>query len=273
MAPGTSDRSLGPAIPSAPARARTMIPAITAAFVAGLIGSPHCIGMCGSFALACGGRVSQTAAWHGGKTLTYASLGALAGLLGDAVPGPSWIATVLSAALVVWFAAGLAGLTPEPTLRIPGLTRLATRAAMRGDLGSRFVFGMATGLLPCGLVYATLGISVASGTPWSAPRPWRSFGAGHHAGAGRLRSRPAPPGRRAPVDPEGPGRLRPRRRPVGGRSAPGDEAGDGTRTCKRHHVPSRFRIGSSTTRPLNRPLGAAFAGHSLALGLRGGRRA
>jgi hypothetical protein len=155
-----------------------MIEAISAALLAGLIGSPHCVGMCGSFALACGGRVSHTAAWHAGKILTYASLGALAGLLGDVIPGPSWVATAVSAALVVWFAAGLAGLTPEPALRIPGLTRLATRAAARGDLGSRFLFGMANGLLPCGLVYAALGISVASGDVATGAAAMAAFGLG-----------------------------------------------------------------------------------------------
>lgn len=155
-----------------------MIEAISAALLAGLIGSPHCVAMCGSFALACGGRVSHTAAWHAGKLLTYALLGALAGLLGDVIPGPSWVATVVSAALVVWFAAGLAGLTPEPALRIPGLTRLATRAAKRGDLGSRFLFGMANGLLPCGLVYATLGIAVASGDPLTGAAAMAAFGLG-----------------------------------------------------------------------------------------------
>lgn len=155
-----------------------MIPAITAAALAGLVGSPHCIGMCGSFALACGGRVSHTTAWHAGKILTYALLGLLAGMVGHLVPGPRWVATVVSSALVIWFAAGLAGLVPEPTLRIPGLTRLATRAATRGDLGSRFLFGMATGLLPCGLVYATLGIAVASGSGLTGFLAMAAFGLG-----------------------------------------------------------------------------------------------
>ena len=155
-----------------------MIPAISAAALAGLVGSPHCIGMCGSFALACGGRVAHTAAWHAGKILTYALLGSLAGLLGHSVPGPTWIATIVSAALVVWFAAGLAGVVPEPALRIPGLTRLATRAARRDDLASRFAFGMANGLLPCGLVYATLGIAVASGDPYVGAASMAAFGLG-----------------------------------------------------------------------------------------------
>jgi hypothetical protein len=155
-----------------------MISAISAALLAGLVGSPHCIGMCGSFALACGGRASHTFAWHAGKILTYALLGALAGFAGDLVPGPTWVASVVSAALVIWFAAGLAGLVPEPALRIPGLTQLATRAATRGDLGSRFLFGMATGLLPCGLVYATLGIAVASGSALTGALAMTAFGLG-----------------------------------------------------------------------------------------------
>ena len=153
-----------------------MIPAISAAALAGLVGSPHCIGMCGSFALACGGRVSHTLAWHAGKILTYALLGSLAGLVGHSVPGPTWVATIVSAALVVWFAAGLAGVVPEPALRIPGLTRLATGAARRDDLASRFAFGMANGLLPCGLVYATLGIAVASGDPYVGAASMAAFG-------------------------------------------------------------------------------------------------
>jgi sulfite exporter TauE/SafE len=134
--------------------------------------------MCGSFALACGGRLDHTIAWHAGKVSTYTLLGALAGLIGHSVPGPTWVATMVSAALVIWFAAGLAGIVPEPALRIPGLTRLATRAATRGDLASRFVFGMANGLLPCGLVYAALGIAVASRDPVTGAAAMAAFGLG-----------------------------------------------------------------------------------------------
>ncbi|MFQ5536881.1 MAG: sulfite exporter TauE/SafE family protein [Gemmatimonadota bacterium] len=155
-----------------------MLEAITAAALAGFLGSPHCVGMCGSFALACGGRFDQTAAWHLGKISTYAILGALAGLGGGAIPGPTWIATVLSAGLVVWFAAALGGWVPEPAVRIPGLTTLATRAARKGDLLSRFLFGMANGLLPCGLVYATLGIAVASANPLAGALAMAAFGLG-----------------------------------------------------------------------------------------------
>lgn len=156
----------------------SMLQTLTAAFLAGLVGSPHCIGMCGSFALACGGRVSQSAAWHTGKLLSYAFLGALAGWAGDVVPGPAWVAPVVSGALIIWFAAALAGLVPEPTLHVPGLKTLATRAAARGDVASRFVFGIANGFLPCGLVYAALAISVASGSAFVGALAMVAFGLG-----------------------------------------------------------------------------------------------
>jgi len=146
--------------------------------MAGLLGSPHCVAMCGPFALACGGRVGSTVSWHSGKLLTYALLGALAGWLGDVIPGPNWAASVVSGALVVWFAAALAGWAPEPTVKVPGLTRLAARAAEREDFASRFTFGLANGLLPCGLVYATLGMSVASGRWWTGALVMTAFGLG-----------------------------------------------------------------------------------------------
>jgi len=155
-----------------------MLPAIAAAALAGLLGSPHCVGMCGPFALACGGRLGHGLAWHAGKTLTYATLGAIAGWTGHSVPGPAWVATAISAALVVWFAAALAGLAPEPALRVPGLSRLAGRAAQRDDLASRFLFGVANGTLPCGLVYAALGVAVASADPLTGCLAMAAFGLG-----------------------------------------------------------------------------------------------
>ena len=138
-------------------------PSLTATFLAGLVGSPHCIGMCGGFASACAGR-NAGLSWHAGRLSTYALMGAVAGFSGAVIPGPRWVAPVLSTVAIVWFSAALAGLVPEPRIRIPGLSRAATRLAQSdGHLG-RWLFGMATSALPCGLVYAALAIPVASGS-------------------------------------------------------------------------------------------------------------
>jgi uncharacterized protein len=79
---------------------------------------------------------------------------------------------------VVWFSAALAGLAPEPTLRVPGLQAVATRAARKDDLASRYVFGLANGLLPCGLVYAALGLAVATGSAAVGALTMTVFGLG-----------------------------------------------------------------------------------------------
>jgi len=155
-----------------------MIAYVTSAFLAGLVGSLHCIGMCGGFAVACGGRARDTFLWHGGRIATYAVLGALAGAFGSMMPGPGWVVGVLSTLLIVWFAAGLAGLVPEPHVSIPGVKHLTTNLAGRTNGVARFAFGMATGLLPCGLVYASLGIPVAASDPLVGALAMAAFGVG-----------------------------------------------------------------------------------------------
>jgi sulfite exporter TauE/SafE len=146
-----------------------MIGLLGAAIMAGLIGSPHCIGMCGGFAVLCGQRVPDTAVWHIGRMTSYAALGALAGAFGSMVPGPSWVAAAISIALMVWFSAALAGLVPEPRVIVPGLKKLGSALAATPNLPTRYAFGVVNGLLPCGLVYAALGVPVASAHPaWGA---------------------------------------------------------------------------------------------------------
>lgn len=155
-----------------------MIGFLAAALVAGLVGSPHCIGMCGGFAVLCGGRATDTLLWHLGRMTTYALLGALAGAFGALLPGPSWVAATVSLALMLWFAAGLAGIVPEPRVAIPGLAKLGAAVSGNPHPGMRYAFGIVTGFLPCGLVYATLGIAVATGGPVPGALAMAAFGLG-----------------------------------------------------------------------------------------------
>ena len=135
---------------------------ITAAIVAALAGTPHCVGMCGGLVSAAseGGLVP----YHLGRIGTYALLGALAGFAGRWIPGPSWLALVISGSLVVAMAASLAGLLPEPSLRLPGLSRLARWTHGRKGPTASLSLGVLNGLLPCGLLYGTLALPVASGS-------------------------------------------------------------------------------------------------------------
>jgi hypothetical protein len=155
-----------------------MLELIAGAGVAGLIGSIHCIGMCGSFAVACGGTARESIFWHAGRLTTYMVLGALAGAFGGSIPGPGWIAGVISTLLIVYFAAVLAGLLPEPQVSIPGVQRAASKLISRPEAGARYLFGLVNGLLPCGLVYATLAVPVALGDPATGAAAMLLFGLG-----------------------------------------------------------------------------------------------
>ena len=75
----------------------SMSAALFGALLAGLAGSPHCVLMCGPFAAACSraGGGAGVLAWHLGRITSYAGLGALAGWLGAALPGPSWLGVAL----------------------------------------------------------------------------------------------------------------------------------------------------------------------------------
>lgn len=144
---------------------------MTAAFgavaVAALAGTPHCMGMCGALAVAGGGKGWNAALYHLGRTTTYAVLGAIAGGFGAAIPGPPWLATGISAVLLVGFAASLVGWLPEPRVMLPGVAKAGAWLTKQRHPMARLAFGVVNGLLPCGLLYATLALPVSTG---SAPQ-------------------------------------------------------------------------------------------------------
>lgn len=148
-----------------------MLGAVGGASLAGLIGSPHCIGMCGGFAVASAQSPGGNIAWTLGRLSTYALMGALAGTVGNIIPGPTWLSTAVAALFLFWFALRLAGLAPELPVgfKASGVVRVASRLVGRTDLPSRYAFGVANGFLPCGLVYAALAFPVAVAHPgWGA---------------------------------------------------------------------------------------------------------
>ncbi len=155
-----------------------MLGIMSAAFLAGLLGSLHCIGMCGGFAASCARTPAGLPAWHLGRIGTYTLLGALAGAAGQLLPGPAWIPAALASALLVWFALALAGLVPEPRLMPPGLVAAGTRAAESAAPGAQFIFGVVNGFLPCGLVYSALTIPVAVADPVRGALAMAAFGVG-----------------------------------------------------------------------------------------------
>ncbi len=160
-----------------------------AVFVASLVGSTHCVGMCGAFlalATADPGRDRPSwhlhAAYHAGRLATYTSLGAIAGLVGSKVDlstglvGVQGLAATLSATLLAVFAAitllRLAGVR-LPAAAIPGFWQRAVERGHRaawtlGPLPRAAAIGLLTTLLPCGWLYAFVAAAVGVADPFDA---------------------------------------------------------------------------------------------------------
>jgi sulfite exporter TauE/SafE len=128
---------------------------VAAAFVAGAAGSLHCVGMCGPFAVAGGG------AWFGGRALAYLAAGAVAGSVGRSLPTPWW-AGVIAAGILAFSCLRFAGVGTSERAG-GGIAQGITRLGLRG-VALRFGLGVAAALLPCGLLWAGLGIATAART-------------------------------------------------------------------------------------------------------------
>ena len=165
------------------------------AFMAGLAGSGHCIGMCGGIIAALSvsapqsGRMLPVLAYHCGRILTYSLLGLLAGagsrlvylsslkpfflwmfLLAQAVVGLLGLATMIGA--------GRIGLSLLDGTVPSALSRILKSVAGSSGSVSRFTAGLAMGLLPCGMVYGVLIPAGSSGSGVRGAAMMLAFGAG-----------------------------------------------------------------------------------------------
>ncbi|MCB0704948.1 MAG: sulfite exporter TauE/SafE family protein [Saprospiraceae bacterium] len=163
------------------------------AFTLGLFGSLHCVGMCGPIALALpfqgmskGRLLQKMLGYHLGRSLTYASLGLIVGLGGEAIRWAGmqrWFALVAGISLLV---IALFSLPVESRInQLPGIRqviawvrRMLGRIMGSGEDIQTFRLGMLNGLLPCGLVYLALVGAVSTGQFWQAGAYMFLFGLG-----------------------------------------------------------------------------------------------
>ncbi len=157
-------------------------------FVAGLAGGAgHCVGMCGplvaGYAVLLRDRSATLPhlAFHLGRATTYGVAGGIVGATGSFVRVAAWVVpfqSLLLAATGVLIA--LMGLSVGGWLpwarRIEGsgpfqgaVACVARRAAEAGGPGAAFPLGMATGLLPCGMVYTALLSAARTGMEGGSP--------------------------------------------------------------------------------------------------------
>lgn len=147
------------------------------ALIGGAAAFPHCLGMCGGFALHLTGADGKAAVlarqllWHTGRIVTYVFLGALAGFFGSMVSLAKWPAVkdipgYVAGAIMVLMGLFVLGLFP---------TRKGTNDEGGGLFSSIFrqffqkpsylsalVLGLATGFLPCPITIGFLGLAASS---------------------------------------------------------------------------------------------------------------
>lgn len=174
-----------------------LVPALSTAFLAGLLGAGHCFGMCGGIAgglgamAGRGGGVGAALTFNLARILSYGLLGGVAalvvGLGGEALSVPAWgrALRVVTAILIA-----LIGLQYLFNLRLlavveRGGARLwnkvspwVRRAASANGAPGRLALGLAWGLLPCGLVYSILLTAASTGEFARGFLVMLAFGAG-----------------------------------------------------------------------------------------------
>jgi sulfite exporter TauE/SafE len=173
------------------------------AFIIGLLGSVHCVGMCGGIVGALTIGLPQTIrnstsvmlaylfAYNIGRITSYAVAGAIAGTLGSqlyslvaselASEVGRWISGIFMIALGIYLAGWTRLLAP--------IERIGAHAWRHIEpLGRRFLpvdsprhalgLGLIWGWLPCGLVYSALVWAMASGDTLSGAQLMVAFGLG-----------------------------------------------------------------------------------------------
>lgn len=137
------------------------------AFITGLFGSLHCIGMCGPIALALPNQGTtllqhtySRLLYNLGRVLTYALLGAVLGVFGFGLKlagmqqGVSIIAGVIIVAVALAGSTTLERILQKP-FQLVFKNRMGALFSKKSYL-SVFLIGVLNGMLPCGFVYIAL---------------------------------------------------------------------------------------------------------------------
>jgi sulfite exporter TauE/SafE len=172
---------------------------LVAAFMAGLLGSGHCFGMCGGIAGSLGalsgksesGPAVPALQFNLGRMVSYALLGALAGgilgIAGDLMALKSagkWLRALTAFMVLLIGLRFLIGWRGLDLLERGGaglwkkVMPLAMRISQRHDWAGRLGLGLCWGLLPCGLVYTVLMTAASTGSAIGGSAIMVAFGIG-----------------------------------------------------------------------------------------------
>ena len=163
----------------------------------GLLGSSHCVGMCGGFALSIGmgattwkSLLQRQLIYSLGRVFTYGFLGIMAGFAGihfaERIEARQFQIglSVLAGVLLICSGLNAGGwlrwrrILGKPDHK-PCLSATFFSAFLRSpNRLNVFIAGLLTGLLPCGLVYAYLALAAGSGRLFTGGLIMLAFGLG-----------------------------------------------------------------------------------------------
>ncbi|NRR90466.1 sulfite exporter TauE/SafE family protein [Winogradskyella undariae] len=152
---------------------------LVSAFVFGLLGSLHCVGMCGPIAFMLPvdrsnsfKKVSQIAIYHFGRLLAYSIIGLIFGIVGKSfyIFGIQQQLSIIIGALMI-----IVVLLPhhiigkynlsKPLYKVISKVKSSLGKALKKKTADTFLtIGFLNGFLPCGLVYMAVFGAIASGS-------------------------------------------------------------------------------------------------------------
>ena len=166
---------------------------LVTAFVLGLVGSLHCVGMCGPIAFmlpvdrtnACK-KISQITVYHAGRLFAYSLIGLVFGLIGKSlyIFGFQQQLSIAIGILMILFVVVPSSVFntynfSKPIYRLISKVKSALGAALKKKTADTFLtIGFLNGFLPCGLVYMALFGAIASGNALEGSLYMATFGLG-----------------------------------------------------------------------------------------------
>ncbi len=166
---------------------------MASALVLGLLGSLHCLGMCGPIAFMLpldrdskGKKLGQLSIYHLGRIFTYAIMGLTFGLVGKGLylfgvqQKVSIVIGAVMILLVVIPKKYLNGLyLAKPIYKVLGKVKSQLGAELKKRTPDTFLtIGFLNGFLPCGLVYMALLGAIAMANAWQGAVYMILFGLG-----------------------------------------------------------------------------------------------
>lgn len=145
-----------------------------AVFIASILGSTHCVSMCGPIVITVNNSNSYVYLYHIGRLISYLILGALAGLTGETFlsnnfPIVSTISVVLISIFFIYSGFKLVMGKPLEFLPVKTAAHVLTKSAKWSMTQSRPVksltIGIINGFLPCGWLYIFVIAAVATKSP------------------------------------------------------------------------------------------------------------